>query len=578
MKKQSFRTLAAALLTAAILGACASPQPTPPDAQQPIQGGNLLLATVGEPTVLNPLLWEDAASATVGALLFDSLIRVDEQLQYSPWLAETLPTSEAQGLAWRFRLRPGVTFADNEPLTSSDVRFTFEAIFHPGYTGPLAPSFRWLRGAATLEDRYRTIDRQVEQGGLTRAAGERAKAAAWDRWRTESGAIETPDALTVIFTLEQPYTPFLARVAQVGILPEHLLADRVGTMRGADFNLAPVGSGRYVLSEWKAGEYVQLRANNGWWGDRPHIDQVIIRPYRSVEQASAALQRGQVDSAPVPLRQARTMQRQTEAVRLYEATGTAYVAVSLNLSFDLFLDPRVRRAISYATDRALLIQRLLNGHGTEAWSHGSPARWDFNENVTRFAYDPARAAALLEEAGWLPGPDGIRQKHDRRLAFDLYYDAGDESMGAAAQMLRESWRQAGIGATPVGVDLPLLLGQTDVQNLNRQQPPAYLSGWNVGVDPDSTPLWSCDGILNDIGYCSPTVEELLRRGREAVQTGSRLDYYRAIQQRLAEDQPYIWLYLPHAIWGVSARVKGPISATPAGPYWNIEQWWIDPQR
>jgi peptide/nickel transport system substrate-binding protein len=579
--RKPFLSLVSGLAALAVLlAACSSSQhrnqPGPRD-DLPVRGGTLTIAATQDALLLNPLLSQDSAANLINRLVFDSLLRQDDQLQFRPGLAESLPEVTDGGRKWTFRLRRDVKFHDGQLLTSKDVRFTFEALFHPGHAGARTSNFDSLRGAVALRHAYQTLLTSAAEGKLRRDEADRQAVDAWEQWRKESGAIQTPDPYTVIFTLDVPSAPTLAYVASLGILPEDQLKDDIGIkMKDSAFGRSPVGSGRYVFGEWRPGDRIVLKANDSWWGGRPNIDSVVWRIYPSNESAMAAVESGEADSTAVRPASAEHFTQQIRHVRLIEYATTAYSHVALDLNSDLFRDVRVRQALALAVDRDALIDRALGGHGTPAWSHATPSRWDYNPDLTRFAYNPSQAVILLDKAGWVQGGDGIRVNDGKRFAFTLTYTPGQPRDMEIAQFLQTAWRAVGADVAIRAVDDATLLEATDTSNRERKQPQAYLLGWELGSEPDSSSLWACDGAFNDIGYCNLRVDNLLKEGRGEMVQERRKAVYQEVQAVLAEDQPYIWLYFPNAIQGINTRVRGPVGGTAAGFYWNLENWWIAP--
>ncbi|HYG60462.1 MAG TPA: peptide-binding protein, partial [Symbiobacteriaceae bacterium] len=509
--------------------------------------------------------------------IFDSLLRVDDKFNWKPWLAVDLPQIEDDGKKWTFKLRSGVKFHDGQPLTSKDVRFTFEQIQHPKYQGVRASNFSRLKGVGDLRKLYSDLNTQVEEKKLTAAEADTKKLEAYEKWRKESGAVQNPDDTTVIFQLESAYAPMLATVAGAGILPEHLLGDLAGEkMKESDFARKPIGSGMYKFSDWKTQDKITLTVNKDWWGEVPNIETFVYRIFPDNNTAMAALEKGEIDYATIDPEQFPHFQNDVKNVKVFEYPTTSYNQLTLDLNNELFKDQKVRHALAYALDKETMVKQLLQGHGVAAWSHGTPSRWDYNPDVFKPVYDAAKAEQLLTEAGWVKGDDGVRVKDGKKFAFDLYFNSGEKVEAETAQVVQQQWKKIGVEVNLKGVDFPTLLDLSDAANPDRKQPPVYVLGWSLGSEPDAYSIWACDGSFNDIGYCNKRVDELLNSGRGEMNQEKRKQIYAEMQKILAEEQPYIWLWFPNSLDGMSARVKGPVNGTPAGIFWNFNKWWIDP--
>lgn len=571
---------ALALSTAMLISACGGSKPSgdqAPATSTPVKGGTYTIASTIDATFLNPILNQDAFSNTVMALIYDRLLEQNDKMEYIPGLAEAMPTVANEGKEWTFKLRSGVKFHDGQPLTSKDVKFTFDAILHPTYTGTRASGLTALKGADALRKGYSALNKDVKDGKLTQEEADKQKLASWETWRTAGGAITTPNELTVIFTLDKPFAPLLANLTARGILPEHLLKDELGAkMKDAKFNRNPVGTGKYSFVEWKTNERIVLKANAGWFGGAPNIEQVIWRVFPDGNTAMNALEKGEIDKANLEVEQFARFQSDVKQVQVYEYPTLSYRNIAFDLKNPLFMDVKVRQAMGYAVDKENLVNKLLQGHGVAAWSHGTPSRWDYNPDVLKPTKNVEKAKQLLDEAGWKLGADGIRAKDGQKFAFDLYFVSSQRLDAEAVQVLQAAWKEIGIEVSLKGTDQPTILDLSDAGNPNRKQPAAYLLGWSLGTEPDSYSIWACDGTFNDVSYCNKQVDDLLNKGRTEVDTAKRKAIYSEIQAKLAEDQPYLWLWFPNAIQGVHKRVQGPIIGTPVGLEWNLEKWWINP--
>jgi peptide/nickel transport system substrate-binding protein len=576
MKRHLLTAAAAAVLLSMAVVGCGGSKPaateTKAAAGTPVKGGTYTYANTVDATFLNPILNQDQVSAELNGLIFDSLLNLNEKQEWVPWLAEALPTIEENGLKWTFKLRKDAKWQDGQELTAADVKFTFGAILHPGYTGVRASGLTAMKGVTPLRNGYKDTDKKVTD----KDAALKEKVAAWEAWQ-KSDAIETPDKYTVVFRFDKPFAPAMSNIAGRGIIPEHLLKNEVGAaMKDSKFNRNPVGSGRFKFAEWKTNERIVLKANDTWWGGRPNIDEYVYRVFPDANTAMAALEKGEIDRAKVAVEQVAHFQNDVSHITLNEYPTTNY----RNLAFDnknpFFADKNVRYALAMAFDKEQLVGKLLQGHGTTAWSHGTPTRWDFNPNVKKFAFDQAQAKKLLDDAGWKVGPDGIRVKDGQKFSFDFYFVTGNKLEADAAQVIQAAWKEVGVEANLKGTDQPTLLDLSDAGNPNRKQPPVYLLGWSLGSEPDSYSIWACDGTFNDVSYCNKDVDDLENKGRAEMDQAKRKEIYSQIQAKLAEDQPYIWLWFPNAVEGMHKRVQGPVKGTPVGIEWNIEKWWINP--
>lgn len=543
----------------------------------PVKGGTFTYATTSDVSMMIPTLSQDTGSNFVQRLIFDSLLRLNDKFEWTPWVAKELPTVEKDGKRWIFKLRTDVKFHDGQPLTSKDVRFTFEQVQHPTYPGVRASNFARLKGVAELRKQYAALGKDVEDKKLTADEADKQKLALWEKWKAEGGALETPDPYTFIINLDSVFAPLFSNVAGVGIMPEHLLKDQVGAkLKESEFARKPVGSGRYQFVDWKTQDKVVLKANENWWGGRPNIDNFIYKIYPDSNTAMAALEKGEIDFTTLEVESLPHFSNDVKNVKVLEYPSTSYQQITYDLNNELFKDVNVRHALAHAIDKETMVKQLLQGHGAPAWSHATPTRWDYTDKVFKPAYDVKKAEQLLADAGWKKGADGVLAKNGKRFSFDFYVDTSDKTRMESAQVVQSFWKAIGVEANIKTVDFSTLLDLSDASNPDRKQPPVYVLGWDLGSDPDSYSIWACDGSFNDIGYCNKRVDELMNKGRDVVDQAQRTVIYQEIQQILAQEQPYTWLYFPNNTEGIATKVKGPVTPNPSDTFFNFQQWWIDP--
>lgn len=308
------------------------------------------------------------------------------------------------GLTWQVTIRDDVKFTDGEPLTAEDVAFTYNTV----------------KASSSVND-FTMLDHA-----------------------------EAVDDTTVVFHMTRPFSIWPYTMAVVGIVPEHAYDSET-------YGTNPIGSGRYILKQWDKGQQVILEANPDYYGEAPKMKRVTIL-FMEEDAAFLAAQSGQVDVA------------YTSAIyseeEVEEYTLAAYDSVD-NRGFnlpavpdgtdgegrkvgnDLTSDVLVRRAINIGVDRQEMIDHVLNGYGSPAYSVCDQLPW-YNE-ASEVEYDPEEAAALLDEAGWIMGEDGVREKDGVRAELDLLYSNGDSVRQALAADFADQMEELGIACQIEGV-------------------------------------------------------------------------------------------------------------------------------
>jgi len=533
----------------------------------------LIYTTPGDASVLLPTLTVDTASSFVTDFIYDGLAVYDDQLNPHPALAESWQVEDDR--VYTFKIRQGVTFHDGEPLTAEDVRFTFLTIAHPDYQGVRFGDFTAVKGWSELAQAYASADAALGEGRLTAAACRQQKLAAYEHF-VETGGLQVPDPYTFRVETEYPFAPLFTRLTGYGIMPRHLLEPYMSDLAGSPYATRPVGTGAMRLVEWKRNERIVLERNPDWRyslsGQGGHIDRLIIQVVPDQEAAVRALERGETDVADIPPEMVAHFRANVPDVTLYQYATFAYTFLGYNLNHPIYSDVRVRRAITHALDRKAMIDELLGGQGQVAHSHATPARWDYNPDLFPVSYDPASAAQLLDEAGWLLGSDGLRYRDGQPFVMHLAVNVESQLRGQTALFVQEALRAVGIQ-----VEIHAMEWDEFLAHISSDAKETYLLGWSLGFDPDPHSIFHSEGGFRHItGYSDPETDRLIEEGRSTTDQARRREIYGRLQLRLAEQQVYTWLFAQDSVVGVSNRVQGVRHGSPRGLFWNWEEWSVNP--
>lgn len=354
--------------------------------------GTLVLAIELPPRGFDPRLSTvSPSSARVMQLIYDTLLVKNEKFDFAPSLAERFEESEDH-TTFTFHLRPGVRFHDGSPLTSSDVKYTFDSIRSPEFRSP-------IRGA---------VDKIV--------------------------SVEAPDPLTVIFRAREPFYTFVGNLPAIGIIAEGA---------GSDLVSSPVGSGPYRFVSYREGEAIRLEANADYWDTAPNISRIEIKIVADNSTRQAELMSGEVDLAynaqfdPETIRA--LQQREGMQVVVGDGANIAYLGANLTPA-SLLSNQKVRQAVAYALDREVIIHRLLRDQGRKAEQILPVGQWAFEPDVAVYDHDVGRAKRLLDEAGF-PDPDG--DGPEPRLSISLLTTTTQLSRNIGA-IMQGQLRGAGI--------------------------------------------------------------------------------------------------------------------------------------
>lgn len=461
-------------------------------------------------------------------------------------LAETMETSD-DGKTWTITIRDDAYFSDGQKLTARDVAFTYNA----------------LRDTSSVND------------------------------FTMLNKAEAPDDKTIIFTLNRPYSIWPYTMAVAGIVPEHAY--------GPDYGENPIGSGRYCLKQWDRGQQIILEANPNYYEDAPSMKRVTIL-FMEEDAAYLAVQSGQADlaytsaayvdkpaDAYTPSESPVSASTQIPGYRLLSvetvdnrgfnlpAVPSGHTSSSgVPLGNDFTFDISVRRAINLAIDREKMITEVLNGYGSPAYSVCDKMPW-YNE-AAEVSFHPEEAARLLDDAGWTPGNDGIREKNGTKAAFSLLYPSGDSIRQALAFHTAEQLGQLGISVTPQGVGWDTAYDQAQSRPL--------MWGWGAHTPMELYNIYHTmkeTGLADYSPYANHQVDQYMDQALESsdLEEANRLwklaqwDGVSGITQD--GDIPWVWLVnIDHLYWAKEDLQVADQKIHPHGHGWsivnNVDKW------
>ncbi len=502
----------------------------------PTYGDTFIEASIADIAGLIPNITADGASHEVGNLIYDALVELDKDLNYTGQLAESWQFSP-DCLTLTLKLRPGVKWHDGRPFTAEDVHFTYKAMVNPKTPTAYKQDFLAIKD------------------------------------------VEVVDPLTVRVTYPQP----LAKALQswsMWMLPKHLLESHVekGTLREAPQVAQPVGTGPYRFQEWKSGEKVVVVANPDYYRGSPYLSRVVYRVIPSQGTIFLELKAKGVDLASLTAIQ---YARQTEypafrmAYRKYRYPSSGYTYFGFNLKDPRFADRRVRQAFAHAIDKRELIDGVVMGFARDATGPIRPGTWAYTDKVRRYAFDPEKAKELLAEAGWKDrdGDGVVEDKDGRRFEFTIRTNQGNEERKKIAEIIQQRLKAVGVLAEIQVIEWASFIKEF----IKKKRFEAVVLGWGVGTDPDQYPVWHSSQTgpdqLNQISYANEEVDQLLEKGRASCSQAERLRYYHRFQEVMADDLPLVFLYFRDALPVVTARVRG-VEPGPAGILYNFDQWYV----
>jgi peptide/nickel transport system substrate-binding protein len=390
--------------------------------ETPRHGGTLIVAIGSNPETLNPAITTGVEALAVACKMFNGLVYLDRDWSPRPELARAW-TASKDGLRISFSLQPNVKWHDGQPFTSADVKFTMEEVlakFHP---------------------RTRLAFANVE-------------------------AVEAPDPLTVVVRFKKAYAPFLHQMTcqEAAILPRHLYqgTDVLKNPHNADH---PVGTGPFKWARWVRGDFIEMTRHDQYFrSGLPYLDRVIAKITPDAPARVLALEAGDVDyiQSFFLLKQEVARLRQNPNVQVRQDTDLPGVFLMFfNNQKKPLDDKRVRQSLAMGTNRAQMLEQAVFGlgsvgksaiHAGLGWAHNPAVDY-----TKLYPYDPAKANALLDQAGYRRGADGTR------FRLRLVYNVSQAGFSAMAEIARNSWKALGIEVSVEPVELQVTLDRVFVK-------------------------------------------------------------------------------------------------------------------
>lgn len=494
-------------------------------------GGRLVVAADSEPKNLNPAIVASNGVFFIASKVVEPLAEAsyDGKDGLSPRLATSWEGS-ADGLSVTFKLREGVTWHDGKPFTSADVAFSALNVWKP------------------LQNLGRLVFANLE-------------------------AVDTPDDLTAVFKFAKP-TPFQlirnALPAVTAVVPKHIFDGTDIAKNPANNQL--VGTGPFKFAEYKPGEYYRLEKNAAYWGkDAPKLDEIIYRILPDRAGAAGALEADEIQLAAfsqVPLTDLERISK-VDGIKVY-ANGyeglTYQLVVEINHRRKELADLKVRQAIAHAIDKDFVVKTIFLGYAKPATGIVPQGATEFYDaSVPQYAFDVAKANALLDEAGYAQGADG------NRFALKLLPAPYFSETKQFGDYLRQALAAIGIDAEIVNNDSAAhqKAVYTDHAFDLAIAPPVFRGDPAISTTilvksgtPDGVPF------SNQGGYANAALDALIAKANETVDVAARTELFKQFQTLVAEDLPLINV----AEWGFITVARTSVQNVSNNPRWAVSSW------
>jgi peptide/nickel transport system substrate-binding protein len=514
-----------------------------PGANVPFEPGVLRYADISEPDSLNPLLSTQLVVADIEYLTFSFFFRYDDQQRFVPDIALVEPTLEnglisKDGKTITYHLRRGVKWQDGAPLDAKDVVFTFHAIMNPNNNV------------------------QVRTG--------------YD----QIADVTAPDDYTVIVHMKRVFSPIIAYfMCQQGgfpIVPAHLLA-KYPNVNNIPYNTKPVGSGPFRITEWVHGDHITMEASPSYYRGPPKLKKIVYRFIASTNTIKVQLQTHETDAWFRANTDVTPELEKIPGIVVKKSPENLFAHIDFNVKDPILSDLRVRKAIEYSLNRREMVANITHNINTMGNSDIAEYSWAFPKDLAIYDNDPAKAKALLDEAGWKPGPDGVRVKNGQRLELQFSLVSGSSTGEKIASLVQAAAKNVGIAVTIKGYPAAVYFGAAQtggILNGGKYQLGSF--SWSSGVDPDNSSIYGCEQFppkgQNNLFWCDPKLEAAEQDALSTFDQKRRIKDYEIIERELIEQVPTIFLWHSRRVDALSEHFHGFVSSPATSANWNAWEW------
>ena len=467
----------------------------------------------GDLASLNPVLNSETRTSYIAQMTMAYFARYDAHNRPYPELLTVIPTIanhgiSADGKTITWHLRHGVRWSDGAPFNADDVVFSTNVVNNPANN-------------VIGRDGWNLIEKMDE-----------------------------PDKYTVVYHLRKPYAAYLPTFfgtagANPCILPKHILGG-LPNINQAPYNAKPIGIGPFRVVSWKRGDSVDLEPNPYYWRGKPKLQRITYKIVPDRNTLVTLMQTGEVDLWPQVPSGYIDRTKSLAGFNTIVIPSYYFAHIDFNYKNPILRDIRVRQALRYAIDRKTLVEKTSFGYGIIQESVISPANPVSDQHIASTPYDPNKAKALLEQAGWKVGPDGIRTKNGQRLSLRFSSYTGAPDTDERIELLRQWWKA-------IGVEIQL---QKYSPNVFFENPNGVIYGgkfdvtiYSWGGDPigELSNLYECNQAppngQNMMHYCNPQVDAAMEKFKRSYDEAKRQQYVNFEQEQIVKDVPTIVLYV-----------------------------------
>lgn len=452
---------------------------------------------------LNPLLATDSTSSEISGWLFDALLKYDKNGKIVPQIAKSFRFLDP--ITLEIKLKDNVKWFDGKGVDAKDVVFTYEFAKNPKVFTPYVEDFRKVASVKAL------------------------------------------DSKTVIIKYKEPYFKAL-ETWLMPLLPEHILKNDESPMT-SKFNFAPIGNGAYKLAKLEQGADIEFTANKEYYDGAAKIEKIVYKFLPDSSGEFLMLKTGALDIGgltPLQLKM-QTDKSFFDKYQIIESPGTNYTYLGFNLQNKKFQNPKIREALSLAVDRQEIIDLLFFGHAKVCNGPFLPGTYAYNPNVKTPQRDLKKAKKLLAELGY---------SDKNPFSFEICTNSNNQLRMLAAEIIQKQLKEAGVVVKIRALEWQAFLNTV----VDPRHFETVMLGWSMPLSPDAYSIWHSSQIdkkagFNFVAYKNKDVDALIDKAEKSTDRKVIEASYKKIFELIANDRPYLFLYVPNSITAVSKKIK-----------------------
>lgn len=518
----------------------------------PVEGGTITIPLTNLNT-LNPLYANSSSYYHFSKLIFEGLFDFDENLDIVPRLVHRYEISN-NGRTVSIELKDNIKWHDGQEFSSSDVKFTIDAIKQSDSNSIYKRAIKSGLGTFEATDIYRIID------------------------------VDIIDNRNININFNREYSNNL-EVLTFPIIPQHIFNGNIAMALERE-NYKPIGTGPYRFVEYERFKNIILSKNVDYWNGKPYIDKIIGKVLEDEEAILSAFESGQLNVATT-IGVDWDKYKQNSRIKIYEYISPNYEFLGFNFQNDLLKGDNgkvIRKAINYGIDRQAIIEKVYLGHGTQVDVPIHPNSYLYSNEANIYGYNKEKAKYILEETGFVDiDNDGILEdQNGRELSFKLFIGSNNAYRLKTSELIIQNLKDIGIHITIESEDnyetrlkdIQYSEIDTNIKNGNFD---IVLLGWELSVTPDLSHMFHSSKIkdgTNFIRYSNESMDEILNKAFYDGERENKKGNYEKIQDQIIEELPYISLFFRNRGLLVDRRVEGNLNPTFFNIYNQIEKCFI----